>query len=57
MDEVVNIATSFCSLSIYSLKNKKCEFLNNKIELLDERFYDMNVNKKKEFPFDVEFFK
>lgn len=57
MEEIVNIANSFCNLSIYSLKNKKCEFLNNKIEMLDERFYDMNHNKKKDFPFDVEYFK
>ena len=57
MDEIINIAKSFCDFSIYSLKNKQCESLNNKIERLDEKFCEMSPSKKNPFIYDNEFLK
>lgn len=57
LDEIKALSLSFLNLSIYSLKNKKCELLNNEIELIDESFYENYMEKTETNHPDFEYFK
>jgi len=41
MKDLKGLCRDYLNYSIYSLKNKRCEILNQNIENLDERFYEI----------------